>query len=99
MAKKEMEKIAQEAIDNFKVKGVAIWHRIGDVPVEEASVNIATIGEHRKECIQATEWCIDTLKAKVPIWKKEHYADGEVSTENHCRGCWKKNQEYENLKD
>ena len=46
-----MEKISQEAIDKFKVKGVAMWHRIGDVPVEESSVNIATIGEHRKECI------------------------------------------------
>jgi molybdopterin synthase catalytic subunit len=60
-----------------------MWHRIGDVPVEESSVNIVTISEHRKECIQATEWCIDTLKERVPIWKKEYFEDGEVS-DGHC---------------
>ena len=70
-----MNKIGQEAIEIYKVKGVAIWHRIGDVPIEQSSVNIATIGEHRKECIKATEWCIDTLKQRVPIWKKEYYIE------------------------
>ena len=95
MAKQEMSKISQEAIEKFGIKGVAMWHRIGDVPVLEASVNIVTVSEHRKECIQATEWCIDQLKSRVPIWKKEFYEDGTQSTGNEC--CepeWKKNPEY-----
>ena len=51
MAKQEMNRIAQEAIDKFGIEGAAMWHRIGDVPVLEASVNIVTVSEHRKECI------------------------------------------------
>ena len=51
MAIKEMQKIGEEAITKFGIKGAALWHRIGDVPIEEASVNIATIAEHRRECI------------------------------------------------
>ena len=46
-----MSKISQEAIEKFGIKGVAMWHRINDVPVLEASVNIVTVSEHRKECI------------------------------------------------
>ena len=51
MAIKEMQKIGEEAIAKFGIKGAALWHRIGDVPIAEASVNIATIAEHRRECI------------------------------------------------
>jgi molybdopterin synthase catalytic subunit len=101
MALKEMNKIALEAQDKFGVKGVAMWHRIGNVPIEEASINIATIGEHRKECIKATEWCIDTLKARVPIWKKEFYIDddGQIKEAGACSACpepeWKQNAEFQ----
>ena len=51
MAIKEMKKIGEEAISKFGVKGAALWHRIGDVPISESSVNIITISDHRKECI------------------------------------------------
>ena len=54
------------------------------VPVEEASVLIAVSSPHRDHAYQASRFCIDTLKARVPIWKKEHYDDGSA---------WKANAE------
>ena len=39
----------------------------------ESSINIVSVSEHRKAAIDATEWAIDTLKQRVPIWKKEYY--------------------------
>jgi molybdopterin synthase catalytic subunit len=53
-------------------------HRIGRVEIGEASVVIAVASPHRGEAFDACEYAIDTLKASVPIWKKEHFADGEV---------------------
>jgi molybdopterin synthase catalytic subunit len=66
---------------------VAISHRTGVVPVGEASVLIAVSAPHRGECYEASRYCIDTLKARVPIWKKEHYEDGSA---------WKANAESGN---
>lgn len=53
----------------------------------EASVVIAVSSEHRYDAIHAVEYLIDTLKARVPIWKKEWYTDGSVWKGNHeCGG-------------
>ncbi|RYG79444.1 MAG: molybdenum cofactor biosynthesis protein MoaE [Alphaproteobacteria bacterium] len=54
----------------------AILHRTGYVAVGEASVVIAVASPHRAEAFAACQWAIDTLKADVPIWKKEYAADG-----------------------
>lgn len=59
--------------------------RLGVVPVQEASIVIAISSPHRTDAIQATEWCIDTVKKKVPIWKKEVYDDNKAQ--------WKENKE------
>ena len=53
-------------------------HRIGVVPVGEASVGIAVSAAHRAEAFEACHWLIDRLKEIVPIWKKEHYRGGTV---------------------
>ena len=53
-------------------------HRIGRVEIGEASVVIAVAAPHRGEAFDACEYAIDTLKATVPIWKKEVFTDGEV---------------------
>ena len=53
-------------------------HRIGVVPVGEASVGIAVSAAHRAEAFEACHWLIDRLKEIVPIWKKEHYRGGAV---------------------
>lgn len=58
---------------------------MGVVPVEQASVVIAVSAPHRGDAIKATEWCIDSVKQRVPIWKKEVYVDAPPK--------WKENRE------
>ena len=60
------------------VKRVAILHRVGRLEIGEASVLIAVSAAHRAEAFEACRYAIDTLKATVPVWKKEHFEDGEV---------------------
>lgn len=55
---------------------VAVVHRTGEVPLGEASVAVAVSSPHRAEAFAACRDAIDTLKAQVPIWKRERYRDG-----------------------
>jgi molybdopterin synthase catalytic subunit/molybdopterin converting factor small subunit len=57
----------------------AIVHRLGEVPVGEASVVIAVGSPHRAAAYEASRTALERLKAEIPIWKREHYADGEVA--------------------
>lgn len=57
----------------------AIVHRLGEVPVGEASVGIAVASPHRPAAYEASRTALERLKAEVPIWKREHYADGEAA--------------------
>lgn len=71
MAISEMSKLCHETRHKFPAIGkIAITHRIGRVPVTEKSVVIVTSSPHRSDAIQATQFLIDKLKEKVPIWKK-----------------------------
>jgi len=76
MAEKKLAELATEAKSRWPLTGVAIVHRLGHVPLGEASVAIAVSSPHRKAAFAAGEWLIDTLKEIVPIWKKENWADG-----------------------
>jgi len=78
MAVVEMRKIGDEARQRWAIEGIAIVHRIGVVPVGEASVVIAVAAAHRKPAFAACHFAIDRLKEVVPIWKKEHFEGGEV---------------------
>lgn len=60
------------------VKRVALSHRVGRLEIGEASVMIAVSASHRHEAFQACHHAIDRLKETVPIWKKEHFEDGQV---------------------
>jgi molybdopterin synthase catalytic subunit len=60
------------------VKRVAMLHRIGRLEIGESSVLIAVSAAHRQEAFEACRYAIDTLKVTVPVWKKEHFEDGEV---------------------
>jgi len=60
------------------VRRVAMLHRVGRLEIGEASVLIAVSAAHRREAFEACQYAIDTLKQTVPIWKKEHFEDGEV---------------------
>lgn len=140
MAKKEMQGLAESALKQFGLLGVVVAHRLGPVPISEASVVIVTVSAHRKEALTACQvkrmWClrshicsccsfrggvtdsnacgispasmislfllffldpsfqflIDELKATVPIWKKEFYADGSIAPQwkANCEACGRK---------
>ena len=76
MALPLMGEIVHEARRRFPVTAVRLVHRLGRLEIGEASVAIAAVSPHRDEAFAACRFVIDTLKEKVPIWKKEHYADG-----------------------
>ena len=78
MALEQMEALAVEAIAKFQVRDVAIIHRLGRLQIGETSVLIAVASAHRAAAFEACRWLIDTLKRKVPIWKKEYFEDGAV---------------------
>ena len=79
MAIAEIERIGAEIERRWGGVSVAIAHRVGDVPIGEASVVVAVSAAHRDEAFEACRHGIDTLKETVPIWKKEFYRDGS---------CW-----------
>ena len=70
--------IAAEARFRWPMLGrVVLLHRTGPLAIGEASVVAAVSTPHRAEAFEAARWCIDTLKATVPIWKREHWDGGE----------------------
>ena len=77
MALPLMEDIATETRRRWPVTDVHIVHRLGSLAVGEPSVAVAVASPHRDEAFAACRYAIDTLKATVPIWKKEFYSDGE----------------------
>jgi molybdopterin synthase catalytic subunit len=80
MAEKTLAQIGDEIQARWpKVKAVAIVHRIGQCEIGEASVIIAVATPHRGDgCFEACSYAIERLKAIVPIWKQENWADGQV---------------------
>ncbi|MGH2450857.1 MAG: molybdenum cofactor biosynthesis protein MoaE [Candidatus Limnocylindria bacterium] len=77
MAEKVMAEIAGSLRAKYDLCAVAITHRIGRVAIGETSVAIAVSAPHREEALAACKEAIDTLKAEVPLWKKEVYEGGE----------------------
>lgn len=70
--------IAAEARRRWPALGrLALLHRTGRLAVTEASVVVVASAPHRPEAFEAARWCIDTLKATVPIWKRETWEGGE----------------------
>ena len=78
MAIKEIEKIAEAALLKFDILKIAIHHAKGALEIGQIPVIISVSSPHRKAAFDACQFAIDTLKDTVPIWKKEHFADGEV---------------------
>ena len=78
MALKQMEELAARALADFKIRDVAMVHRLGRLEIGETSVLIVVASAHRAAAFDACRWLIDTLKRTVPIWKKEYFEDGAV---------------------
>jgi molybdopterin synthase catalytic subunit len=78
MAIGQMNALAEKALANFKIREIAIIHRLGRLEIGETSVLIVVASAHRAAAFDACRFAIDTLKHTVPIWKKEHFVDGAV---------------------
>ena len=77
MAEKKLHQIVEEMFSRWPLKKVAIEHRIGKLDVGDLAVIVAVSAEHRREALEACKYCIDELKHRVPIWKKEVSESGE----------------------
>ncbi len=77
MAEQLMAEIAEALREKYDLSEVAITHRVGRVAIGEVSVAIAVSAPHREDALAACKEAIDTLKAEVPLWKKEVYEGGE----------------------
>jgi molybdopterin synthase catalytic subunit len=76
MAEKIMAQIETEVRQHWPVLSFAMAHRLGHLEVEEVSVAVAVSCPHRGDAFEAAKYAIERLKAIVPIWKKENWADG-----------------------
>ena len=76
LARKELERVAVDATTRHGLHAVYLAHRLGVVPVGEASVIVAASAPHRAEAFAGARELIDELKRSVPIWKKERWAGG-----------------------
>ncbi len=75
LARKQLWTLAQQAEERWGVR-CAVAHRLGRLEIGECSVAVAVASPHRAEAFTACSWLMDTLKATVPIWKKEHFVGG-----------------------
>jgi len=78
LAMKEGNKILAEAIEKFGLFDAFCIHRIGTLEIGETAVIVVATSGHRDEAFKGCRYIIDEVKCRVPIWKKEHYQDGET---------------------
>jgi len=86
LAVKEGDRIIVEAIKRFGIERAACVHRIGDLAIGEMAVWVGASARHRDEAFRACRYIIDEIKHRVPIWKKEHYENGDSGWVN-CERC------------
>ena len=86
MAVKQLQAIREETLAKFGVEDVAIVHRYGNLGVSENIMMIAVGAGHRPEAFEACRYVLETIKEKVPLWKKEFTPEGDY---------WIEGEEYE----
>jgi molybdopterin synthase catalytic subunit len=77
MAERQLHAIAEEAVERWSCR-IAIQHRVGRLEIGEPSVLVVAACAHRGDAFDACRYAIDTLKERVPIWKREVWEGGEV---------------------
>lgn len=77
MAEKVMRQLAEDAVQRFDLKDVAVLHRTGRLEIGETSLLVAVSSGHRAESFEAGHWLVNEIKKRVPVWKKEVWSDGE----------------------
>ena len=86
LAVREGERIIDEARAKFGVENAACVHRVGDLAIGDLAVWVGVSARHRDEAFRACRYIIDEVKHRVPIWKKEHYVNGDSGWVN-CERC------------
>jgi molybdopterin synthase catalytic subunit len=86
LAVKEGERIVAEAAQRFGVERALCVHRLGSLGIGASAVWVGVAAAHRDEAFRACRYIIDAVKHRVPIWKKEHYANGDSGWVN-CERC------------
>ena len=77
MAERVMRELGEEAIEKFGILDYAILHRTGKLAIGEASLLVTISSGHRGESFDAGHWLVNSIKKRVPVWKKEVWEDGE----------------------
>ena len=83
---KEGERIVAEALRRFPIKHALCIHRVGTLELTDMAVWVGVSAAHRGEAFDACRFIIDEVKHRVPIWKKEHYRNGDSGWVN-CERC------------
>jgi molybdopterin synthase catalytic subunit len=78
MAEKVLHDIATDAAERLGTDRLAAVHRIGELGIGDISVAVAASSPHRAESFDAARYVIEEIKKKLPVWKKEHYVDGDA---------------------
>jgi len=78
MAERELRDIVAEAESRWSGSDIVVEHRIGSLALGDVSVAIAAAHPHRGEAFDAARYVIEELKKRLPVWKREHYADGRT---------------------
>ena len=86
LCRSEFAGILREAHERFPTLNIRCAHRTGDVPAGEPSVWVGAAALHRREAFQACAYVIDELKNRLPIWKKEIYANGASQWIDYSQG-------------
>ncbi|MES2858517.1 MAG: molybdenum cofactor biosynthesis protein MoaE [Pseudomonadota bacterium] len=79
LAEREGELVLAEALSRFTIVDAACVHRIGELALGEQAVWVGVAAAHRDAAFAACRWIIDEVKARVPIWKHERYAEGDAT--------------------
>ena len=86
IAVSEGERVLAEALQRFNLLKVAASHRVGHLRIGDCAVWVGVSAAHRGDAFDGCRYVIDELKSRLPIWKKEHYADGESGWINCVTG-------------
>ncbi|MGJ8698121.1 MAG: molybdenum cofactor biosynthesis protein MoaE [Verrucomicrobiaceae bacterium] len=87
LADQEGQKIVAETLEKFPLTHALAVHRIGTLEIGEPAVITLTASSHREAAFDANRYLIDQIKARVPIWKHEHYTDGTSEWTSPCPNC------------
>ena len=85
LAEKEGLRILEEASTRYRILGASCVHRVGALALGDLAVWVGVTAEHREAAFDACRYIIDQTKARLPIWKREHYKDGVTAWINANR--------------